>query len=62
MTRIPPSSVEPTAPQRAKAIKKWLGYGGLAVLSLILILTLSSAISHPIEQVISVAENTYQPG
>ncbi|KAM3090570.1 cytochrome c biogenesis protein CcdA [Phormidesmis sp. 146-35] len=40
--------------------KKWLIYGGLGLLCLILVLTLGSAISHPIEQMISMVENRYQ--
>jgi len=46
--------------RQAKVIKKWLIYGGLGLLSLVLVLTLGSAISHPIEQLISVIENHYQ--
>ncbi|HAG84478.1 MAG TPA: hypothetical protein DCL61_25810 [Cyanobacteria bacterium UBA12227] len=60
MTRIPQSSTENTADQRFKIPKKWLFYGGLGLLSLVLVLTLGPAISHPIERVISIVENHYQ--
>jgi cytochrome c-type biogenesis protein len=46
--------------QLSKASKKWLLYGGLGVLALVLVLTLGPVISHPIEQGISVVENQYQ--
>lgn len=54
------SSNDPISPQRSKAGKKWLIYGGLGVLSLVLVLTLGPVISHPIERVISIVENRYQ--
>jgi cytochrome c-type biogenesis protein len=60
MVPIPTSSPEPTPPRRSKVSKKWLIYGGLGVLALVLVLTLGSVISHPIEQVISIVENRYQ--
>ena len=44
----------------SKSFKKWLFYGGLGVLALTLVLTLGPVISHPIEQIISVVENSYQ--
>ncbi|MFM7450663.1 MAG: cytochrome c biogenesis protein CcdA [Leptolyngbyaceae cyanobacterium] len=54
------SSNDPISPQRSKARKKWLIYGGLGVLALVLVLTLGPVISHPIERVISIVENRYQ--
>ncbi|GAC1459002.1 MAG: hypothetical protein NVS2B14_04520 [Chamaesiphon sp.] len=60
MHHIPPSSTEPTASKRSKMSKKWLIYGGLGLLSLVLVLTLGPVISHPMEQVISTVENRYQ--
>ncbi|NJR49583.1 MAG: cytochrome c biogenesis protein CcdA [Leptolyngbyaceae cyanobacterium CSU_1_3] len=59
MTRIPaPTEQDPS--RRSKIPKKWLIYGGLGLLSLILVVTFGSVISHPIEQVISIVENRYQ--
>ena len=60
MAPIPTSSPKPTPPRRSKVSQKWLIYGGLGVLALVLVLTLGSVISHPIEQVISIVENRYQ--
>lgn len=60
MSLIPVSSSEPTAPRRSKVPQKWLIYGGLGLLSLILVLTLGPIISRPIEQLISIVENRYQ--
>lgn len=60
MTRIPQSSTEHKSSQRSKVSKKWLIYGGLGLLSLILVITLGPVISHPIERVISIVENRYQ--
>ena len=60
MSLIPVSSSEPTAPRRSKVPPKWLIYGGLGLLSLILVLTLGPIISRPIEQLISIVENRYQ--
>jgi len=60
MALIPVSSPEPTPPRRSKVPQKWLIYGGLGLLSLILVLTLGPIISHPIEQLISIVENRYQ--
>lgn len=57
---IPQSSTEHKASRRFKVSKKWLIYGGLGLLSLILVLTLGSVISHPIERGISIVENLYQ--
>lgn len=60
MAQIPQSSTEHKASGRSKVSKKWLIYGGLGLLSLILVLTLGSVISHPIERGISIVENLYQ--
>lgn len=60
MKQIPQSSTESTPARRFKIPKKWLVYGGLGLLSLILVLTLGSNISQPLERVISLAENRYQ--
>jgi cytochrome c-type biogenesis protein len=60
MAQTGQTSTEQTTSQRSKKAKKWLVYGGLGLLALILVLTLGSVISHPIEQVISVVENRYQ--
>lgn len=40
--------------------KKWSIYAGLGVLTLVLVVTLGSVISHPIERAISIGENQYQ--
>ncbi|WP_414551759.1 cytochrome c biogenesis CcdA family protein [Anabaena sp. CCY 0017] len=60
MKQISQSSTEEKAPRRSKISKKWLVYGGLGLLSLILVITLGSVISHPVERVISIVENRYQ--
>lgn len=60
MKQISQSSTEEKAPRRSKISKKWLIYGGLGLLSLILVITLGSVISHPVERVISIVENRYQ--
>ncbi|HAA31245.1 MAG TPA: hypothetical protein DCE56_30400 [Cyanobacteria bacterium UBA8553] len=60
MTQIPQSSSERKASRRFKVSKKWLIYGGLGLFSLVLVITLGPAISHPIERVISLVENRYQ--
>lgn len=60
MTRISQPSTEPTPSPRPKISKKWLIYGGLGLLSLILVITLGPVISHPIERLISIVENRYQ--
>ncbi|RUT00642.1 cytochrome C biogenesis protein CcdA [Dulcicalothrix desertica PCC 7102] len=60
MKPIPQSSTKQTTYRRFKISKKWLFYSGLGLLSLILVLTLASVISHPIERVISIVENRYQ--
>jgi cytochrome c-type biogenesis protein len=43
-----------------QAVRKWLIYGGLGLLALILVLTVGPLISHPIERAISIVENQYQ--
>jgi cytochrome c-type biogenesis protein len=60
MKPTPQSSTEQTTSRRFKISKKWLFYGGLGLLSLILVLTLGPVISHPIERIISIVENRYQ--
>jgi cytochrome c-type biogenesis protein len=60
MKQIPQSSTETNPSRRFKISKKWLFYGGLGLLSLILILTLGSKVAHPIERAISILENRYQ--
>lgn len=62
-TSSPPSSSEQTptpSRRRLKISKKWLIYGGLGLLSMILVLSLGPIISHPIERAISIIENRYQ--
>lgn len=60
MAQIPQPSTEQSTSRRSKISKKWLIYGGLGLLSLILVLTLGPVIAHAVEQVISVIENRYQ--
>ncbi|MDX2228473.1 MAG: cytochrome c biogenesis CcdA family protein [Leptolyngbyaceae cyanobacterium bins.349] len=63
MAPSPQSELEPKATRRlrwSKSGKRWLIYGGLGFLALILVLTLGPILSHPIEQVISIVENRYQ--
>lgn len=60
MKQMSKSSTEPSPSRRSKISKKWLVYGGLGLLSLVIVLTLGPIISHPIERVISIVENRYQ--
>lgn len=60
MKPISQLSTEQPSSRRSKVSKKWLVYGGLGLLSLVIVLTLGSVISHPIERVISIVENRYQ--
>jgi cytochrome c-type biogenesis protein len=60
MSRISQSTTEERTPRLSKTSKKWLFYGGLGLLALILVLTLGPVISHPIERLISIVENRYQ--
>jgi cytochrome c-type biogenesis protein len=60
MAQLPQSSTEHRPPRLSKTAKQWLLYGGLGLLSLILVITLGPVLSHPIEQVISGIENRYQ--
>ncbi|MBD2346965.1 cytochrome c biogenesis CcdA family protein [Anabaena subtropica] len=60
MKQISQSSTEPSPTRHSKIPKKWLIYGGLGLLSLVVVLTLGPVISHPIERVISIVENRYQ--
>jgi cytochrome c-type biogenesis protein len=47
-------------PRFNRSLRKWLIYGGLGLLVLILVLTVGPFISHPIERAISIVENQYQ--
>jgi cytochrome c-type biogenesis protein len=60
MTRISQSSTEKNLSPRSKISKKCLIYSLLGLLALVLVITLGSVISHPIERVISFVENRYQ--
>ncbi len=60
MALIPQSSTDQPSSRRSKVPPKWLIYGGLGVLALVLVLTLGPVISRPIEQLISIVENRYQ--
>jgi cytochrome c-type biogenesis protein len=60
MKLVPQSSNEQPPSRRFPISKKWLFYGGLGLVSLILVLTLGEKISHPIEQAVSIVENRYQ--
>lgn len=51
---------EKTASRRSPMRQKWLIYGGLGVMTLVVILTLGPVLSHPIERLISLVENHYQ--
>ena len=54
------SSTESSPPRPAQVSRKLLIYGGLGLLTLIIVITLGSVISHPIERLISLVENRYQ--
>ncbi len=60
MKPISQLSTEQPLSRRSKISKKWLIYGGLGLLSLVIVLTLGPVIIHSIERVISVVENRYQ--
>ncbi|MBD2364587.1 cytochrome c biogenesis protein CcdA [Anabaena minutissima FACHB-250] len=60
MKPISQLSTERPPSRLSKISKKWLIYGGLGLLSLVIVLTLGPVISHPIERVISIVENRYQ--
>jgi cytochrome c-type biogenesis protein len=63
MANIPPSNSAESdrKPTRSfKAFKPLLVYGGLGLLTLVLVLTIGPIVSHPIEQAISIVENRYQ--
>ncbi|UKO98651.1 cytochrome c biogenesis CcdA family protein [Nostoc sp. UHCC 0870] len=60
MKPISQLSTEQPPSRHSKISKKWLVYGGLGLLSLVIVLTLGPVISHPIERVISIVENRYQ--
>jgi cytochrome c-type biogenesis protein len=48
-----------TSPQKW-LIYKWLIYGGLGILTLVLVVSLGPTISHPVDQLTSLLENRYQ--
>jgi cytochrome c-type biogenesis protein len=58
MSQIPKPTTEDFV--KDKSIKKWLIYFGLGLLALVLVLTVGSKISEPIEQLVSSLENSYQ--
>jgi cytochrome c-type biogenesis protein len=60
MAQIRQSSSESQTSRHSKISKKWIIYGGLGFLSLLLVITLGPVISHPIERAISLVENRYQ--
>jgi cytochrome c-type biogenesis protein len=60
MNPLSRSSTKGPPPSSNKTFRKWLMYGGLGLLALILVLTVGPLISHPIERVISIVENQYQ--
>ncbi|MBE9038832.1 cytochrome c biogenesis CcdA family protein [aff. Roholtiella sp. LEGE 12411] len=60
MKPISQLSTDQPPSRRSKVSKKWLVYGGLGLLSLVIVITLGPVISHPIERVISIVENRYQ--
>ena len=53
-------STEKTAKKQFKISKKWLIYGGLGLISLILVIVFGAVISQPLERGISIIENRYQ--
>ncbi|WP_413160568.1 cytochrome c biogenesis CcdA family protein [Capilliphycus salinus ALCB114379] len=56
----PQLSAEKTVEKGFKLSKKWLIYGGLGLLALIVVITFGTVISTPIERAISIIENRYQ--
>ncbi len=60
MVKIKDISRKISTPRRSKISKQWLIYGVLGLLTLIVVITLGSVISHPIERVISIMENSYK--
>jgi cytochrome c-type biogenesis protein len=60
MTPISRPSTKGPPPSSNQAFRKWLIYGGLGLLALILVLTIGPLMSHPIERAISIVENQYQ--
>ncbi|MEL7034634.1 MAG: cytochrome c biogenesis protein CcdA [Cyanobacteria bacterium J06592_8] len=53
-------STEKAAQKQFKISKKWLIYGGLGLLSLIVVIVFGAVISQPVERAISIIENRYQ--
>ena len=60
MTPTDRSSNQHRHSQLSPASKKWLIYGGLGLLTLILVISFGSFIAHPLELLISIIENRYQ--
>ncbi|NJK29828.1 MAG: cytochrome c biogenesis protein CcdA [Acaryochloris sp. RU_4_1] len=60
MTPISRTSTKRPPPPINRSLRKWLIYGSLGLLALILVLTVGPLMSHPIERVISIVENQYQ--
>ncbi|MGF1488212.1 MAG: cytochrome c biogenesis CcdA family protein [Prochloraceae cyanobacterium] len=60
MRQIPGSSNQNKTLRGFLSGKKWLIYGGLGLLTLVVVITLGTVISHPIEKLISTIENSYQ--
>lgn len=60
MPPISRTSTKRPPPLINRSLRKWLIYGSLGLLALILVLTIGPLMSHPIERVISIAENHYQ--
>ena len=60
MTQTDRSSKEHRHSPPFQASKKWLIYGGLGLLTLILVISFGSFIGHPLELLISIIENRYQ--
>ncbi|MGD1875333.1 MAG: cytochrome c biogenesis CcdA family protein [Mastigocoleus sp.] len=60
MNKMSQSSTEENISPGSRRRKKWLIYGGLGVIALIVVLTLGPAIAHPVERLISLIENRYQ--
>ncbi|MDG2989785.1 cytochrome c biogenesis CcdA family protein [Candidatus Synechococcus calcipolaris G9] len=59
----PEEAIAPHTSPPSKASKtkqKWILYGGLGLLALVLVITLGSTLGHPLERAISIVENSYQ--
>jgi cytochrome c-type biogenesis protein len=60
MKQIFESSSQSDTKRPYQISKKWLIYGGLGLLSLIVVIAIAPAISHPLEKLIAMVENRYQ--